>query len=100
MNIESITTADGMLVNLKAEQLRSPPESDHWQFFIRAEHPEWGLYGFKVIILKSTAPSESGAVAFLRGDPLTEVRRRINAARDGNMDFVWPDLEANGWAVL
>lgn len=77
----------------------TPAEATYWGFLIVATHPVWGKYAFKAFVEKNISAELTSAIEFLKNDPVSYVKHRLDEVVDGEMTLVFRPL-LNGWAVI
>ena len=64
-----------------------------------AENETWGREDFRVLVRKTAFGSEQEAEKFILGEPLEDVKRRLDALGEEPIDLFEVDL-SQGWAVV
>lgn len=82
--------------------VNAPPTKGHedrWEYLIIAENETWGREDFRVLMLKEKFASEQEAEKFILGQPLEEVKKRLDSLGEEPLDLFELDL-SRGWAVM
>ena len=64
-----------------------------------AKNESWGREEFRVLVKKTAFGSEKEAEEFILGDPLEDVKKRLDTLDEEAIDLFELDL-SGGWAVL
>ncbi len=72
---------------------------DRWEYFVVAKNETWGREEFRVLMSKSAYASEQEAERAILGEPVEEVKKRLDALGEKTIDLFEVDL-SGGWAVL
>ena len=82
--------------------VNAPPTNGHedrWEYLIIAQNEIWGREDFRVLLLKTAFASEQEAEKFILGEPLEDVKNRLDSLGEEPLDLFELDL-SNGWAVV
>ena len=72
---------------------------DRWEYLVVAKNEIWGREEFRVLVSKSAYASEQEAEQAVLGEPLEEVKKRLDSIGEEAIDLFEVDL-SRGWAVL
>ena len=72
---------------------------DRWEYLIIAKNDIWGREDFRVLLLKTAFASEQEAEEFTLGEPLEDVKKRLDSLGEEPLDLFELDL-SKGWAVV
>ena len=92
--------SEGQIFSLRV--VNAPPANGHedrWEYLIVANNETWGREEFRVLMSKSAYPLEQQAEEALLGEPLEDVKSRLDTIGEEAIDLFEPDL-SGGWAVI
>jgi len=72
---------------------------DRWEYLVVAKNETWGREEFRVLMSKSAYASEQEAERAVLGEPVEEVKKRLDALGEKTIDLFEVDL-SGGWTVL
>lgn len=72
---------------------------ERWEYLVVAENEVWGREDFRVLVQKKALGSEKEAEEFILGEPLEDVKRRLDALGEEPIDLFEVNM-ARGWAVM
>ena len=72
---------------------------DRWEYLVVAKNETWGREEFRVLMSKSAYASEQEAERAVLGEPVEEVKKRLDALGEKTIDLFEVDL-SEGWAVV
>ena len=72
---------------------------DRWEYLVVAENEAWGREDFRVLVQKTAFGSEKEAEEFILGEPLADVKGRLDALGEEPIDLFEVDM-SKGWAVV
>ena len=72
---------------------------DRWEYLVVAKNETWGREEFRVLISKSAYASEQEAERAILGEPLEEVKKRLDSLGEEAIDLFELDL-SGAWAVV
>ncbi len=72
---------------------------DRWEFLVVAKNEAWGREEFRVLMSKSAYSCEQKAEEAVLGEPLEEVKERLDSLGEEAIDLFEVDL-SRGWTVL
>ncbi len=91
---------EGQIFSLRV--VNAPPTKGHedrWEYLIVAKNETWGREEFRVLMSKSAYASEQEAERAVLGEPVEEVKKRLDALGEKTIDLFEVDL-SGGWAVV
>jgi hypothetical protein len=92
--------SEGQIFSLRV--VNAPPTKGHedrWEYLIVAKNETWGREEFQVLMSKSAYASEQEAERVVLGEPVEEVKKRLDALGEETIDLFEVDL-SGGWAVV
>ncbi len=92
--------SEGQIFSLRV--VNAPPTKGHedrWEYLIVAKNETWGREEFRVLMSKSAYASEQEAERAVLGEPVEEVKKRLDALGEKTIDLFEVDL-SGGWAVV
>ena len=92
--------SEGQIFSLRV--VNGPPTKGHedrWEYLIVAKNETWGREEFRVLMSKSAYASEQEAERAVLGEPVEEVKKRLDALGEKTIDLFEVDL-SGGWAVV
>ena len=92
--------SEGQIFSLRV--VNAPPTKGHedrWEYLIVAKNETWGREEFRVLMSKSTYGGEQEAERAVFGEPVEEVKKRLDALGEKTIDLFEMDL-SGGWAVV
>jgi len=72
---------------------------DRWEYLVVAKNEIWGREEFRVLMSKSVYASEEEAERAVLGEPVKEVKKRLDALGETTVDLFEADLSGD-WAVM
>ena len=72
---------------------------DRWEYLVVAKNETWGREEFRVLMSKSAYASEQEAEQAILGEPLEEVKKRLDSLGEEAIDLFELDL-SGAWAVV
>lgn len=98
--IPDYNNIEGQIFSLRVVNAPSTKgHEDRWEYLIVAKNQAWGREEFRVLMNKSAYSSEQQAEQAILGEPLEEVKQRLDALGETPIDLSGPDL-AGDWTVL
>ena len=92
--------SEGQLFSLRVV---NPPltkdHEDHWEYLVVAKNAKWGREEFRVLMSKSAYTCEQEAEKAILGEPLEEVKKRLDSLDEQAIDLFDTGLSGN-WAVM
>ncbi len=98
--IPDYNNIEGQIFSLRV--VNAPPtrgHEDRWEYLVVAKNQTWGREEFRVLMSKSAYNSEQQAEQAVLGEPLEEVKHRLDALGEEAIDLFEVDL-SGGWAVV
>ncbi len=93
-------TKKGLEYQLDVSQASPPARVDHWTYVVRATPSSGPGLTFTAILRKRAFPSVTAADAFILGDPLTEIKKRLDIIDPQlGVDMFLPDFKAD-WRIV
>ena len=92
--------SEGQIFSLRV--VNAPPTKGHedrWEYLVVAKNETWGREEFRVLMSKSAYASEQEAERAVLGEPVEEVKKRLDALGEKTIDLSEVDL-SGGWAVV
>ena len=92
--------SEGQIFSLRV--VNAPPTKGHedrWEYLIVAKNETWGREEFRVLMSKSAYASEQEAERAVLGEPVEEVKKRLDALGEKTIDLFEVDLSGS-WAVV
>ncbi len=92
--------SEGQIFSLRV--VNAPPTKGHedrWEYLVVAKNETWGREEFRVLMSRSAYGSEQEAEQAVLGEPLEEVKKRLDALGEEAIDLSEVDL-SGGWAVV
>ena len=92
--------SEGQIFSLRV--VNAPPTKGHedrWEYLVVAKNETWGREEFRVLMSKSAYASEQEAERAVLGEPVEEVKKRLDALGEKTIDLFEVDL-SGGWAVV
>ena len=74
-------------------------DEGRWEYLVIAKNETWGREEFRVLMSRSAYTSEQEAEQAILGEPLEEVKKRLDSLGEEPIDLFEVDL-SRGWAVL
>jgi len=96
---DSYRNVDGESFDLEVVKPHQLQGADHWDYAVVAKHEQWGQRTFHVTIRKDFIGQEMHADMFVRGDPLTCVKRLLDNADSAGVPVTWQD-PTDDWVVM
>ncbi len=94
------SNSEGQIFSLRVVNTpHTPGHDDRWEYLVVANNETWGREEFRVLMSKSAYPSEQEAEQAIMGEPLEEVKHRLDALGEEAIDLFDLDL-SRGWAVV
>ena len=72
---------------------------DRWEYLVVAKNKSWGREEFRVLMKKTAFASEEDAQKFVLGEPLADIRQRLDTLGEEPIDLFELDM-SQGWAVV
>jgi hypothetical protein len=72
---------------------------DRWEYLVVAKNKNWGREEFRVLMNKTTFATEEEAQKFVLGEPLEDIKKRMDTLGEEPIDLFELDM-SNGWAVV
>ena len=91
--------SSGQIFSLRVVNATMHPREDCWEYLVVAKNQTWGREEFRVLMQKSAFPIEEQAEQAIMGEPLEEVKSRLDAPGEKPIDLFETD-EAHSWTVL
>ena len=92
--------SEGQIFSLRAvDAPSSTGHDDRWEYLIVAKNETWGREEFRVLMSKSVYASQQEAEQVILGEPLEEVKKRLDSLGEKAIDLFEFDL-SGGWAVV
>ncbi len=91
---------EGQIFTLRV--VNAPPtkgNEDRWEYLVVAKNETWGREEFRVLMSKSSYSSEQEAEQAVLGEPLEEVKERLDSLGEAAIDLFDVGL-SDGWTVL
>ncbi len=98
--LPNYSNSEGQIFSLRV--VNAPPTKGHddrWEYLVVAKNEAWGREEFRVLMSKSAYSSEQEAEQAILGEPLEEVKNRLDTLGEEAIDLFEVDL-SNGWAVV
>ena len=94
------SSSNGELFSLRVVNApQAKGHQDRWEYLIIAKNEIWGREDFRILMLKTAFGSEQEAEEFILGQPLEEVKKRLDALGEEPLDLFELDM-SKGWAVM
>ena len=93
------TNSEGDVFSLRVVDTHSPGHEDRWEYLVVAKNESWGREEFRVLVKKTAFASEKEAEEFILGEPLEDVKKRLDTLGEEPVDLFELDF-SGGWAVL
>ena len=91
---------EGQIFSLRVVNTpHTPGHDDRWEYLVVAKNEAWGREEFRVLMTKEAYPTEQAAEEAVMGEPLEEVKQRLDSLGEEAIDLFGLDL-SNGWAVV
>ncbi|NIA06950.1 MAG: hypothetical protein GWP14_04795 [Actinobacteria bacterium] len=94
------TNSEGEVFSLRL--VNAPPTKGHddrWEYLVVAKNKSWGREEFRVLLKKTAFASEEEAQEFILGEPLEDVKKRLDTLDEDPIDLFELDM-SKGWAVV
>ena len=94
------TNSEGEVFSLRV--VDAPATHGHegrWEYLVVAKNESWGREEFRVLLKKTAFASEKEAEEFVLGDPLKDVKKRLDTLGEEPIDLFELDM-SQGWAVV
>ena len=94
------TSSEGELFSLRVVNAPLTKDyEDHWEYLVVAKNETWGREEFRVLMSKSAYSSEQDAEQAVLGEPLAEVKKRLDSLDEQAIDLFDSGLSGN-WTVM
>ena len=91
---------DGQIFSLRVVNAHpTTGHEDRWEYLIIAKNETWGREEFRVMMSKSSYPSQPEAEQAILGEPLEEVKQRLDAMGEDAIDLAEVEI-SSGWTVV
>ncbi len=92
--------SEGQIFSLRVVNAPSTTgHDDRWEYLVVAKNETWGREEFRVLMSKSAYASEQEAEQAILGEPLEEVKKRLDSLGEEAIDLFELDL-SGAWAVV
>ena len=93
------TNSEGEVFSLRVVDSQHHEHEDCWEYLVVAKNETWGREEFRVVVKKTAFGDEKAAEEFILGEPLADVKKRLDTLDEEPIDLFELDL-SGGWAVL
>ena len=94
------TNCEGEVFSLRVVNAPvSAGHEDRWEYLVVAKNESWGREEFRVLVKKTVFGSEEKAEEFILGEPLEDVKKRLDTLGEEPIDLFELDM-SQGWAVV
>ncbi len=98
--LPNYNNSEGQIFSLRVVNAPlSTGHDDRWEYLIVAKNETWGREEFRVLMSKSAYASEQEAEQAILGEPLEEVKKRLDSLGEEAIDHFELDL-SGAWAVV
>ena len=98
--LPNYNNSEGQIFSLRVVNAPSTTgHDDRWEYLVVAKNETWGREEFRVLMSKSAYASEQEAEQATLGEPLEEVKKRLDSLGEKAIDLFELDLSGD-WAVV
>ncbi len=98
--LPNYNNSDGQIFSLRVVNAPATKgHEDRWEYLVVTKNEAWGREEFRVLMSKSAYSCEQEAEQAVLGEPLEEVKKRLDSLGEEAIDLFEMDL-SGGWAVL